>query len=396
MSVAAIHATYSDYCQQREQRGQLRRLTPYTPLPNGRVRDADGRELINFSSNNYLGLAHHPLLIQRAAEWTQQYGAGATAARLVCGDLPPMAAIEAKLARGKRSEAALLLGAGYLANAALLPALLDKRVLGAEPLVFCDRLNHASMHQGCVTAGVRQIRYRHNDLDHLRALLEKHADSDAAKFILSESVFSMDGDRADMAGLIAIKEQYGAFLYIDEAHATGVLGPDGFGLSAQWPGRVDLAMGTFSKGLGGFGAYAACSAALRAYLINAAGGFIYATAPPPAVLGAMDAALDLLPQLADQRQRLQAGSDGLRAQFTAAGLDVGASTTPIIPVIVGGEAQALALAEALKQAGMLGVAIRPPTVPKGASRVRLTLSAAHDDADWAKLGEILPRLASAI
>ncbi|MEG3641151.1 8-amino-7-oxononanoate synthase [Magnetococcus sp. PR-3] len=383
------HLAYRHFCQSRTEVGQLRQLHTVQPLAHGRIL-RHGVELVNFSANNYAGLADHPLLKQRAMAWTEKWGTGAQASRLVCGDLEPFERIEARLVAGKGSEAALVLNAGYQTNSSLIPALLDKKVLGAEPLVFSDRLNHASMHHGMQSAGVKQIRYRHGDLDHLESLLKKNAEHKGPRFILSETVFSMDGDRIDVGKLVALKHRYGAFLYLDEAHATGVLGPDGFGLSAAYPGEVDLVMGTFSKALGGFGAYVTCRRELRDYLVNRVSGFIYSTALPPAVLGAMDAALELLPQMESVRQRVLSGAEQVRAAFHQAGLDTGNSSTPIIPVIVGDERKTLALSERLRQAGMLGIAIRPPTVPEGTSRLRLSLSAAHTDADWQQLAQLVP------
>ena len=341
----------------------------------------DGRELINFSSNDYLGLARHPLLIERARAWTAEWGAGAGASRLVCGSLAAHEAVETRLARLKESEAALILTSGWQANAALLPALFNREVLDAEPLVFTDRLIHASLHHGCQAAGVRQLRFRHNDMDHLETLLRARLGQPGRRFIVTESVFSMDGDRADLAGLCALADRYDAFLFVDEAHATGALGPRGMGLSGETPGRIDLVMGTFSKGLGGFGAYVACSAVLRDYLINRCSGFVFATALPPAVLGAMDAALELIPTMNAERAHLAAQSERLRQALRAAGIDVGASTTQIVPAMVGDEGAALAASAALEQAGVLGVAIRPPTVPPGSSRIRFAVSAAHSAAD---------------
>ncbi|MBF0426379.1 MAG: 8-amino-7-oxononanoate synthase [Magnetococcales bacterium] len=389
------HAAYRQFIQQRRDNERLRALRAALPLPGGRVR-IDGRELVNFSSNDYLGLAEHPELIARAQAWTRQYGAGSRASRLVCGNLEPFAGIEEKLARGKGSAAALIFNSGYQANVAILSALLDAQVIGKRPLVFSDRLNHASIHHGCHAAGVRQLRYQHGDLNHLETLLLKHRSEPGPRFILSETVFSMDGDSADVAGLIALKERYGAFLYLDEAHATGVLGPDGFGLSAAFPGQVELAMGTFSKGLGSFGAYAAGAREMIDYLINNAGGLIYATALPPAVLGAIDAALDLLPTLEPAREALHAAATRLRASFQSVGLDTGLSTTQIVPLIVGPEAQALELSRLLESSGLLAVAIRPPTVPVGASRIRFTLSAAHSEAALLALQGMAGTIADAL
>ncbi|KAG1254405.1 hypothetical protein G6F68_010865 [Rhizopus microsporus] len=195
----------------------------------------------------------------------------------------------------------------------------------------------------------------------------------------------MDGDRTAVVRLAELADRYQAFVYLDEAHATGVLGPGGMGLAGLAPGRIDLAMGTFSKALGGFGAYVAGSRALCDYLINTCSGFIYTTALPPAVLGAMDAALDLVPTLDAERARLAAAGDHLRAALQGMGLDTGASSTQIVPAMVGDEGRALAIAADLEQRGLLAVAIRPPTVPAGTSRLRVTLSAAHRDADVAQL-----------
>jgi len=384
-------SAYESYLGRRRDAGRLRSLRSVGPTTGGRIR-VDGREVINFSSNDYLDLSNHPRLIERAREWAGSWGVGATASRLISGDLEPFQRIEAKLARGKRAPAALIMNSGFQANASILPAILDARVLGREPLVFSDRLNHASIHHGCRAAGVRPIRYEHGDLEHLEQLLRRYARRPGPRFILSESVFSMDGDVADVRGLVEIRNRHGAFLYLDEAHATGVLGPGGFGLSAAFPGEVDLAMGTFSKALGGFGAYVGCSQSLRDYLVNRASGFIYATALPPPVLGAMDAALDLLPEMDETRAALQRNAEAVRTAFRNAGLDVGRSATQIVPVVVGDDRRAMQLADALLAAGILGVGIRPPTVPEGSSRIRFSLTAAHTRVDLETLTRVAPEL----
>jgi len=357
----------------------LRSLRPLAPAGQGRVH-RDGRILLNFSGNDYLGLAGDPRLSERSQAWTAAWGSGSGASRLVTGTFELHQALEAKLACFKGTEAALIFTSGWQANASLLPALANRDTLGAEPLVFTDRLNHASLHHGCQAAGLRQLRFRHNDLDHLESLLASHQGRPGARFIVTESVFSMDGDRADVAALAALADRYGAFLYLDEAHATGVLGPEGRGLASEVPGGVDLIMGTFGKALGSFGAYVAGSRVLCDYLVNRCSGFIYATALPPSVLGATDAALDLVPTLEDERRRLHAKAGRVRSALQGLGIDTGASSTQIIPALIGGAAETLALAQTLEQEGLLAVAIRPPTVPAGTSRLRLALSAAHDDA----------------
>ena len=364
--------------------GMARTLTPVEPLDGGRVL-AGGRQLVNFSSNDYLGLSRHPLLISRAREWAKAWGAGAGASRLVTGSLEAHHLVEAKIAKLKGTEAALILASGWQANASLLPALFHRETLGGEPLVFTDRLIHASLHHGCLAAGIRQIRFRHNDLGHLEQLLETHREKPGCRFIVTESVFSMDGDRSDVAALADLADRFDAFIYLDEAHATGVLGPHGAGLSGLVPGRIDAVMGTFSKALGGFGAYVAGSKALCDHLVNHASGFIFATALPPAVLGAMDAALDLLPSLEPERIRLAASAERVRKAFSALGLDHGASTTQIVPLMIGDAAATLDASRHLRDSGILAVAIRPPTVPPGTSRIRFALSAAHTEADIEQL-----------
>jgi len=357
--------------------GQRRTLRATTLLPGGRIERA-GRTMLDFSSNDYLGLARHPLLVERSAEWAARDGSGSGSSRLVTGTSAAHLALEARIAQFKHCEAALIFASGWQANAAVIPAL-----LAAIPgvAIFTDRLIHASMHAGIAMAGVRQHRFRHNDLDHLETLLAEKAADAPARLILTESVFSMDGDRADMGRLADIAERHDAALFVDEAHATGVLGPEGRGLSALVPGKVDLVMGTFSKALGGFGAYVAGSRVLIDYLTNAASGFIFTTAPPPAVLGAVDAALDLLPGMDAERAHLTALGDRLRTGLARLGLDHGASSTQIVPAVIGPEDEAMALSARLEAAGFLASAIRPPTVPAGTSRLRLALRAGHSEAD---------------
>jgi 8-amino-7-oxononanoate synthase len=278
----------------------------------------------------------------------------------------------------------LLFPTGWQCNAAVLAALLKA---APDTLLFTDRLIHASLHAGA--AGHRQIRFRHNDLDHLEELLAAHAGEAGPRLIVTESVFSMDGDRVDLARLGTVARAHDAFLYLDEAHATGVLGPQGRGLSAEHPGVADLVMGTFSKAFGCFGAYVAGSRLLIDYLVNACGGFIFSTAPPPAMLGAIDAALDLVPGMDAARRHLVGLGDQVRRRLDAAGVACGASSTQIIPAIVGDAERALALSAMLMDAGMLVSAIRPPTVPAGTSRLRIALQAQHEMHDVDRLADAI-------
>jgi 8-amino-7-oxononanoate synthase len=368
--------------------GRLRKLRPYR-RDGAHLVTAEGARLVDFSGNDYLGLSRHPALIARARDWTERYGAGASASRLVTGTLDAYAAVEQKLAAFKGAEAALVFNAGFQANATILPALAE--LLG-ETLVYGDRLNHASLHHGIAAAGVRQQRFRHNDLDHLRALLARDQDRPGRRLIVTESVFSMDGDRAPLGALIALADEFGAHLYVDEAHATGVLGPQGRGLTAEHPGRIDVVMGTLGKALGGFGAYVAGSRALIDFLINRCAGFIYSTALPPSVFGALDAALEIVPAMEVERTRVHDHAARFRAAALQRGFSTGASDTQIVPLLIGGNDATVSAQARLEQQGLLAIAIRPPTVPEGEARLRLSFSAAHQDADVERLCAALDHL----
>jgi 8-amino-7-oxononanoate synthase len=368
--------------------GRLRRLRPYRRDGTHVVRE-DGTRLVDFSGNDYLGLSRHPALVARARDWTERYGAGASASRLVTGTLDVYVAVEQKLAAFKGTEAALVFNAGFQANATILPALAE---LFGDTIVYGDRLNHASLHHGVAAAGLRQQRFRHNDLDHLRTLLARDRDKPGRRLIVTESVFSMDGDRAPLAELIALAEEFGAHLYVDEAHATGVLGPQGRGLTAEYPRRIDVVMGTVGKALGGFGAYVAGSRALIDFLVNRCAGFIYSTALPPAVFGALDAALDLVPGLEPERTRVRDHAERFRQAAKRHNFSTGASDTQIVPLLIGGNAATLQAQARLEEQGLLGIAIRPPTVPDGEGRLRLSFSAAHNETDVARLCDALAGL----
>lgn len=352
--------------------GNLRRLR-VTERLGPRLSRRDGHEMIDFSSNDYLGLSFAPALRERAAQWARDHGAGSGASRLVGGTLPLHARIEARMAAFKRREACLLFASGWQANVAVLAALLKP-----HDLLFTDRLNHASLHAGIMAAGAREIRFRHNDINHLAELLERHRGHAARRFILAETVYSMDGDMAEVGALAALAARHDAFLYLDEAHATGILGEQGRGLA---PAEADLVMGTFSKALGGFGAYVAGSQTLIDYLVQVCSGFIHTTAPPPAQLGAIDAALDLVPGMDAERSHVAALAARLRAGLRGLGHETGPGASQIVPLIAGDAPAALALAARLEAAGILGVAIRPPTVPAGSARIRFALTAGHTEAD---------------
>jgi 8-amino-7-oxononanoate synthase len=344
---------------------------------------------LNLGSNDYLGLAEHPMLKAAVKDCSERFGVGATASRLLT-HLPQLyEALERDLAALKKTEAALVMNSGYQANATVLAALLDRAVLKKDPVVLADRLIHASLYTACRNAAVQPQRFRHNDLNHLERLLRLTASPHRAIVVLVESVYGMDGDLADLAGVIALCQQFGAFLYVDEAHATGVFGVHGGGLSSLYPGQIDLVMGTFGKALGGFGAYVAGNQGLIDYLINRCSGFIYSTALPPAVIGAASAAVQLLPSLDQQRRQLLELAGVLRDGLAARGYQTGVSASQIVPLILGGAGQALALQQHLRTAGIVAPAIRPPTVPPGSARLRLSLTANHRPQDLDRFWQAL-------
>ncbi len=357
--------------EERKNNHLLRTLKKVLPFPDSEV-EVNGKKMLNFCSNDYLGLSAHPLLKQRAIEYTEKYGAGSTASRLVCGNFECFEEVEEKLARLTGSESALIFNSGFQANVSLLPALAD-----SDTLIFSDYLNHNSIIQGCKLSRCYVNTFRHNDLDHLEDLLKNTAGNHARNFIITESIFSMDGDMCDIDSMISLAQKYNALLIVDEAHATGVIGENGMGVSSNKD--VDLVMGTFSKGVGSFGAYTSSKKMVKEYLINFCNGLIYTTALPPAVIGAIDAALELIPKMDKERKELMDNSDKLRKGLAAMGYDTGKSTTHIIPVIIGDEAEALKLSAWLEENNVLATTFRPPTVPKGASRIRIALTAAHNE-----------------
>jgi 8-amino-7-oxononanoate synthase len=367
---------YGSYLEGRDRDGLRRGLTQIAARDARTIRIGD-ETYVNFASNDYLALRFHQALVERARTWAELYGVGSGASRLVTGNLNLFAGIESKTAKLKGKPAALVMASGFQANASILQALFDRSVLGAEPLVFSDRLNHASIHFGCAASGAREIRYRHGDAIHLGALLNQHQGDERPKFILTESVFSMDGDVAPLAEIGVLAREHEAMLIVDDAHATGILGQGGRGLS----GEADIVIGTFSKAFGGFGAYVACSDGLRDYLINRCAGLIYSTALPPPVLGAIEAALDLVPSLDATRAYVADLAERVRVGARALGYDTGASTTQIVPLIAGSNHAAMNLSKRLRDAGHFITAIRPPTVPVGTARLRLAFTAAHTAED---------------
>jgi 8-amino-7-oxononanoate synthase len=358
-------------------KGLLRALEPLTTPAGAEVTLQGPRgpeRLVNWSSNDYLGLAGDPRLAEALSAGARAWGTGAGASRLVTGDFAPVNALEAELAAFEGSEAALLFGSGYAANLGMFPAL-----AGPEDVVCSDALNHASLVDGCKLSRARVAVYPHCDLDALETAL-RAAGSARRRLVVTDTVFSMDGDVAPLAEIAGLCERHAAVLIVDEAHATGVLGPRGAGLVRELglEARVDARMGTLSKALGVVGAHVAGSRALRELLVNKARPLIYSTALPPALAEAARASLAIVGGLEgdEKRARLFQGVRQLAAGLRKLGI-AAEERSAIFPVVLGAPERAVAVAAGLRQRGHLVKAIRPPTVPAGTSRLRIALSAAH-------------------
>ena len=370
----------------------LRRSLEPLASAQGAVVSVGGRTLVNLCSNDYLGLAGDARLRSAAAAAAQAEGAGAGASRLVAGDLAIHGRLEAALASIHRAESALLFNSGYHANAGVPAAL-----VGRDDEIFSDVLNHASIVDGALLSRAAFSRYRHGDVQALSDLLSRSLAR--KKLVITDAVFSMDGDAAPLADIADLCDRHGAMLYVDEAHAVGVLGPTGAGLAEAVgvKGRVDVEMGTLGKALGAFGAYVAGEARLRDLLLSRARSFVFTTALPPAACGAALAGLEVVRGDPARRARLHALMARMKAGLAARGFDVAAVVSPIFPVVLGSEARALAAAAALRERGFFVRAIRPPTVPRGTSRLRVALTAGHDEAQvdgfLAALDEVVRALA---
>jgi 8-amino-7-oxononanoate synthase len=371
-----------------EQLAQLRaehaeRRTRVYPSAGGKI-VLDGREFLNFSCNDYLGLSKHPRVIAAAKKTLDEYGAGATASRLVTGTLPVHEELEQRLASFKGYPAALVLGSGFLTNAGVIPSL-----VGREDTVFADKLVHASVIDAITLSRATLARFRHNDVQHLEELLNKNAAG--RRLVVTESVFSMDGDLAPLPEIAAAASRCGAMLMIDEAHATGVFGPSGSGLirKHRLESSVNVSMGTLSKAMGSYGGFVACSSPMRELFVNRARALIYTTALPPSVVASSVAALEVLQAAPEIGLELLRRAESFRKALKQAGLDTLQSASQIIPIIVGENAKALALAERLRASGILAVAIRPPTVPQGSARLRLSITLDHTESDLARAAELI-------
>lgn len=357
----------------------LRRTLAPTHRLDGLWVQRGGRRLLSFSCNDYLNLSHHPAVKAAAIRAVEAYGVGAGASRLVTGDHPLLGELEGRLAALKGYEAACVFGSGYLANSGIIPT-----VMGATDLILVDELAHSCIWAGAQLSGAKVVAFAHNDMADLAAKLIEHRAGAARALIATDGVFSMDGDLAPLDEISDLARTHDAWLMVDDAHGLGVVG-EGRGAAAMFPGaRVDLAMGTFSKAVGGYGAYVCASAPVIDLLKTRARTLVYTTGLPPANAAAALAALDII---AAEPERVAAPLAKAR-RFTRA-LNLPQATSAVVPIVIGEAAAALAAAAALEAQGFLAIAIRPPTVPACAARLRLAFTAGHPDAE-------IDRLAAAI
>lgn len=368
--------------------GLLRSLRTLDSAPGVTI-TSGGRQLLNFSANDYLGLAGHPALAAALIDGVRHYGAGATASRLVCGSQPPHRQLEDLLAGAKQTAAALTFSSGFAVAIGAIPV-----IVGRGDVVILDRLSHACLVDAARLSGATLRVFPHNDLRKLRRLLAGiRARSAAARVLVAtEAVFSMDGDVCPLRELVDLTEQYDALLWLDEAHAVGVMGGQGMGLAEaeDVQGRIAFQMGTFSKALGLAGGYLAASRGWIDLLVNRARSFIYSTAPPPALAHAVIAAVELVRSEEGLRLRERLG-ENIHLLRDSLGLDE-ARSTPIQPILLGSNEAALAASASLEKVGLWVPAIRYPTVPRGTARLRVSLSAAHPPSAIHRLAEALKAL----
>ena len=366
-----MYEFFKEQLDTKVQNHNLRTLKEYSPIDAVRVRQ-DDKEYLMMASNNYLGLTFDSRVIEGALKGAQQYGTGSGGSRLVSGTFPLFTELENELAKFKNTEKALVFNTGYMANVGTISAIADKNTI-----IFSDALNHASIIDGCRLSRGTVKAYSHCDVDELKYLL-KQVDRNARKLIVTDGVFSMDGDIAPLDKLYELSRDYNALLMVDDAHATGSIG-NGHGTAAYFnlEKEIDIQLGTLSKSLGSVGGYVAANSTIIDYLVNTSRSFIFSTALSPADIGAALAALHVLETDTSVLGRLQENVNYMADQLTSMGIDA-TNETPIFPILIGRNEDTLAVSDYLYEAGIIGTAIRPPTVPIGESRIRLTVTAAHN------------------
>lgn len=381
-----MHEFLSERIQEIKERGLYRKNSIYVPLSATHA-VSEGKTFLVLASNNYLGLTHHPMVRKAATEAIQTYGTGSGGARLTTGSHPCFEELEQRIAKFKGTEAAVVFNTGYMANLGTISAL-----MGKGDVIFSDALNHASIIDGCRLSGARVIVFPHSDMDILRRLMKENC-GNGKTLIVVDGVFSMDGDIAPLPALVSLAKEYQSLLMVDDAHATGVLG-GGKGTAAHFGlmGKVDVQMGTLSKALGSEGAYIAGSKAMIEWMVNRARSYIFSTALSPASIASANAALQVLMEDSSLVCQLLENAAYMRAELERRGVKAGGSISPILPIWIGAPETAASIAERLKEEGLILSAIRPPTVSRGESRLRLTVSAAHCKADLAEAAGKIARV----
>ena len=366
-----MYEFFKEQLDTKVQNHNLRTLKEYCPIDAVRVKQED-KEYLMMASNNYLGLTFDSRVIEGAVKGAQQYGTGSGGSRLVSGTFPLFTELETELAKFKNTEKALVFNTGYMANVGTISAIADKNTI-----IFSDALNHASIIDGCRLSRGAVKAYSHCDVDELKYLL-KQVDRNARKLIVTDGVFSMDGDIAPLDKLYELSRDYNALLMVDDAHATGTIG-NGHGTAAYFnlEKEIDIQLGTLSKSLGSVGGYVAANSTIIDYLVNTSRSFIFSTALSPADIGAALAALQVLETDRSVLGRLQENVNYMADQLTSLGINA-TNETPIFPILIGRNDDTLAVSDYLYESGIIGTAIRPPTVPIGESRIRLTVTAAHN------------------
>lgn len=338
----------------------------------------NNKRILNFSTNDYLNLSNHPYVKEKAIKATEKYGAGSGSSRLVSGTLSIHEELEAKIAHHKNYPDALVFGSGYMANIGIIPSLANRK-----DVIISDRLVHSCILDGIKLSGAKHVRFKHNDLISLKTRLQECSDIQNKKIIVVESVYSMDGDLAPLKEIFALAEKHNALLMVDEAHATGTIGNSGRGLINQLDleSKIPFAMGTMSKGIGSYGGFIACSNNFKKLLIQEASSFIYTTALPPSAISASIAAIEIIERESSLGLNLQKKSTKFRKIMNESGIDTMNSKSQIIPIVIGDNQKTLNIAERLSKEGIIVGAIRPPTVPEGSARLRVSISLAHTEDD---------------
>ena len=335
----------------------------------------NGTSMVNFSSNDYLGLSKNKKLISSSLKWTKLYGTSFSSSRLVSGNFDKINYLEDSISKNVNCEKTLILGSGFLLNSTLIPALTDNNIgQRNEILIFSDKYNHSSINFGSFLTKQKIIRYKHLDLNHLEFLLKK-SNNKIPKIIITETLFSMDGDIVDIEGVRFLAQKFNSFLYIDEAHSMGVLGKNGFGIASNLYNENEVIIGTFGKSFGSYGGFVSSSKKIYDKIICTCSGLIYSSALPPGNYAAISEAIKIVPTLKNTRKKLLENSRFLIKELNKIDINTGSSNSQIIPIILGDETKCFELQSFLRKNGFFVKVIRSPTVPKGSERIRVSLTA---------------------